>query len=529
MTRTRSHEQPDVRPGHEDPHVIERTTAMVRRAPVDLPPPFGDNNIEREPLWYEFGAGCDEPAVPPWTWVAEPPMTSHVPPSPPACIHGGRRSELPRGTAEVLDGVPFPHGRVSTSDPEGALVRALVASFGVQWSDPDNVYNPHRGYASPRCLYPVQVFVDDGERWHLLEPERHALTALTSGSHHGRQRRIALSGRYTRIPRGYKWFRGSLVNLELGITLRSLALGLELFGLSGRVVLPHEGSAALLDELGLTPSWEWSLPVVIEIGPERVAQFPDAPETGGAPEEQPDDAALRDLVRVNRTQAFDDPPARMPPAVPAQLSSAPGALSMAELMWRRNSGRMPRGLLGMSGRRTRMPADSVADAIRWLDAPPPGPSLRAVSELVTLTAVIQDVEGHEDGIYRVRSGGAVLLSADRTAAARLEAEYGYGLSPDAGCDIRNASAIWFMSVKPRELFARFGPNGWSAAQYYCGWALHGLCLSTTAHGMFARPVRAFNEIPTQRILHLDPDEMIALAAVAGKPRHATHALLDIRV
>ncbi|MDQ0600051.1 hypothetical protein QF037_004396 [Streptomyces canus] len=508
----------------------ETTTGTVRRGPVDLPPPFGDNNIEREPLWYEYGAGCDEPPVPPWTWVAEPPMTSHVAPPPPACVRGGRRTELPRGTAELLGTLPFPHGRAAPSDPDEALARALVAAFGVQWSDPENVYNPHRGYASPRCLYPVQVFVDDGERWHLLEPERHALTALTSGRHRGRHRRIALTGRYTRIPRGYKWFRGSLVNLELGITLRSLALALELFGLSGRLVLPHEGSAGLLDELGLTPSWEWSLPLVIELGPDGVARSAAEPEPSAVPEERPEGAALRDLVRVNRAQAFTDPAAPVTPAVPAHLPSTRGASGdWAELMWQRNSGRMPRGLLGMSGRRTRMPAGSVRDAIRWLGVPPPGPTLRAVSELVTVTAVVQDVEGHEDGIHRVRDSEAVLLSADRTAAARLEAEYGYGLSTDAGCDIRNAAAIWFLSVKPRELFARFGPGGWSAAQYYCGWALHGLCLSATAHGMFARPVRAFNEIPTQRILGLEPDEMVALAAVAGTPRHATHELLDIRI
>ncbi|MFE9451716.1 hypothetical protein [Streptomyces sp. NPDC006739] len=507
----------------------EGRAPAARRAPVDLPPPFGDSSIEREPLWFEFGAGHDEPPVPPSTWATEPPVTSHVAPPPPACVRDGRRTELPRGTAQLLDAVPFPHGRAAMSDPDEALARALVAGFGVQWSDPDNIYNPHRGYASPRCLYPVQVFVDDGERWHLLEPERHALTALTSGSHRGRQRRIVLTGRYTRVPRGYKWFRGSLVNLELGITLRSLALGLELFGLSGRLLLPHAGSGGVLDELGLTPDWEWSLPLVIEVAPEGATVSPETPEPVRVSEEIPQDAVLRDVVRVNRSQEFRDPPTPLPPAVPEGAPAAPRAQSWADLMWRRNSGRMPRGLLGMSGRRTHMSADSVRDTIRWLDVPPPGRSLRAMSELVTFTAVIQDVADHEDGVHRVRGGEAVLLRADRTAAARLEAEYGYGLSADAGCDIRNASAIWFLSVKPRDLFSRFGPGGWSAAQYYCGWALHGLCLAATAHGMFARPVRAFNEIPTQRILRLDPDEMIALAAVVGAPRHAAHSLLDLRV
>lgn len=505
-------------------------TAAGRWAPSHQPPPHGDSPVTRELLWYEFGAGCDDPSVPSWMWAAEPPIESHTAPPSPACVRDARHAPLPRGTAELLGALPFPHGRAAVSDPDEALARALVASFGTQWYEPENVFNPHRGYASPRCLYPVQVFVDDGERWHLLEPERHSLTALTSGSHHGRQRRIVLTGRYTRIPRAYKTFRGSLVNLELGITLRCLALALELFGLSGRLALPHRGSTALLDELGLTPAWEWSLPLVVELGPQHAAPCPDLPDPTGAELEEPaDDPALRHLVRMNRAHRFDEPAAPVPPAVPARPLPTPGAWSWAELMWRRNSGRMPRRLYGMSGRRTRMPVDSVRDAIRWLGVPPPGRSLSAVSELVTLTAVIQDVEGLEDGVYRVRDGEVVLLRADRTAAARLEAEYEYSLSPEAGCDIRNASVIWFMSLKPRALFRSLGPSGWSAAQHYCGWALHGLCLSTTAYGMFTRPVRAFKETPTRRVLQLDPDEMIALSAVAGAPRYPAHAQLDIRV
>jgi hypothetical protein len=529
MTRTRSREPAGTLPPTEEQPLIAWAPDAVRRAPVDLPAPYGDRSIERESLWYEFGAGDDAPPVPAWIGMPVPPMAAHVMPRPPGCVRGGSRTELPRATADLLGTLAFPHGRAVAAGPDEDLARALVAGFGVQWSDPDNVYNPHRGYASPRCLYPVQVFLDDGEGWHLLEPERHSLTALTAGSLRGRRRRIALTGRYTRIPRAYQWFRGSLVNLELGITLRSLAVGLELFGLSGRLVLPGEGSADLLDELGLSPSWEWSLPLVIEIGPEPGTPAARTRGSSGTPEDRPDDLSLADVVRVNRTQAFADPPAPVTPAVAPHVSGAPGALSWAEVMWRRNSGRMPRRLLGMAGRRAPVSQASVTDAIGWLGVPPPGPSLRAAAELVTLTAVLQDVEGYEDGIHRVRDGRPELLVADRHAAARLEAEYGYGLGPGTGCDVRRASAVWFLSVKPRELFARLGPDGWSAAQYYCGWAMHGLCLSTTAHGMFTRPVRAFNEMPTQRILRLGDDEMITLAAVSGMPRHAPHVLLDVRV
>lgn len=80
-----------------------------------------------------------------------------------------------------------------------------------------------------------------------------------------------------------------------------------------------------------------------------------------------------------------------------------------------------------------------------------------------------------------------------------------------------------------ELFARLGPAGWGAAQHACGWAVHGLCLSAAASGLFARPVRAFKEIPTQRVIGLDEDEAIVLSAVVGVPQDTGGALLDLRV
>lgn len=505
------------------------TAGTDRRAPVDLPGPDGDNSIAREPLWYAFGAGSDEPRAPSWTWVDEPPPDTHVAPPPPLAVRGGTRTPLPFGTVDLLERTSYPTGRVGgVSTVDEALGYALVTSFGVLRHEPDNPFNQHRCYASPRCLFPVQVIVDDGERWRMVEPHRHALVTLAGGSHRGHSHRLALTGRYTRIPRGYKWFRGSLVNLELGIALRSLCVGLELFGLSGRLLLPDDRSYDLLAELGLVPTWEWSLPLTVELDETPTAGPPTArlPEvaTDGAPE-----TALADLVRVNRAQSFAAPVAPVGSAIPTPAGPATGSPSWAELLWNRNSGRMPRGLHGMSGRRRQLPADVLRNTLHWLAVPPPGPTLRAVSEAATVTAVIQAVDGYPAGVYRVRDGEAVLHSADPVAAARLEAEYGYPLAPENGCDIRHASMIWFFSVRPRDIAARFGPGGWSAAQYVCGWATHGLCLAAAAAGLFARPVRAFKEIPTQRILGLASDEMIVIAVVTGVPRHVGGALLDLRL
>ncbi|MFF9349105.1 hypothetical protein [Streptomyces sp. NPDC014734] len=526
------------------------TMDTQRRAPVDLPSPFGNNNIEREPLWYAFATGDDEPPVPPWVWATEPPMTAHVHPPAPEVVCDGARTALPLGTTELLEAAPYPkgrparvaHGRVAGTDDR--LGHALTAAFGVQWFDPDNAYNPHRGYASPRCLYPVQAFLRSAGRWRLLAPELHSLIDLdvppSDRSGTSAEHRLALLGRYTRIPRGYKWFRGSLVNLELGFVLRSLALGLELFGLTGHVRLPGANAVHLLAELGLEPAGDWSLPLIVDVGEgadgpdpvpavRRAGAAPGARRKNAMPGVPSADASLVELVRVNRAQSFAEPPAELGPAAPPGARPSAKAASWAELIWQRNSGRMPRGLLGMSGRRRQVQADTLHDAIDWLGVPPPGATLRAVFDAIDVTVVVQAVDGYPDGIYRIRDGRAVLWTEDPRTAARIEQEYGYPLSPGAGCDIRHASTLWFLSVRPRELVDAFGPAGWSALQYVCGWAMHGLCLSSTASGMFARPVRAFNEIPLQALLGLGTDHMIALAAVVGTPRHPTGALLDIRL
>lgn len=497
---------------------------------MDLPGPLGDSSILRESMWFEFGVGDDEPPVPAWALRAEPSMDAHVPPPPlSAGLPDGKRRPLPLGTAALLERASYPDGRVAGAPALlDRIGTALVASFGVQWHDPANPYNVHRCYASPRCLYPVQVFLDDGERWNLLDLERHTLVEMP-GAAHGpcSRRRLALTGRYTRIPRGYKWFRGSLVNMELGIMLRSLSIGLELVGLSSLLRLPDARSHDLLTQLGLDPTSDFSLPLIVELGagePEPTTAAPQRPSS-----DHPPDEVLADIVRINRVQDFREPPAPLGTGIPADAASPSSPMSWAELLWQRNSGRTLRGMRGMSGKRHRLPGAAVRDMCRWLSVPPPGPTLAAVGAAVTLTVVLQAVDGHTDGIYRVRDGEITVYTEDPTAARRLEVEYGYPLTPNSACDIRHASAIWFLTVRPRELAALFGPGGWSAAQYVSGWAVHGLCLSACAAGLFARPVRAFNEIPTQRILGLEPDEMIALAAVVGTPRHTSGSLLDIRL
>ncbi|MFC9594654.1 hypothetical protein ACFTUC_33320 [Streptomyces sp. NPDC056944] len=502
--------------------------APPRRGPVDLPGPEGDNSIAREPLWYAYGAGDDAPEAPPWTWVPQPPPDTHVPPPPPR--GGGPRGALPPGTHERLAALPFPAvPPVSpyAAEPDGdRLGRALVTAFGPQRREPENPYNDHRPYASPRCLFPVHAFVDGGAGmpWRLLEPDRHALTGTPAAP----ARNILLTGRYTSVPAAYQWFRGSLVAIELGFVLRSLSLGLELFGVPARLRPPGPDSHRLLPALGLDDAWAWSLPFTVELdgaqAPPGEEPVPEAPAHLDRT-----DPALAALIRVNRAQTYGSAPAPLTTAVPEGLGPSAAVPDWAELLWRRHSGRMPRALHGMSGRRARVPAEALDSAARWLAVPPPGPELAAAFAAMRVTAVVQGVDGRIDGVHRLRDGAAHLLRADPTAPERLEERYGYGVSPVNGCGIKDAPLTVFLSVRTRELFERLGPAGWGAVQHAAGWAAHGLCLSAAASGLFARPVRAFKEIPTQRVLGLDPDEMVVLSVVVGVPQPTGGALLDLRL
>ncbi|MEV8512072.1 hypothetical protein [Dactylosporangium sp. NPDC051484] len=489
------------------------------RVPFAVPDEIAHDVIAREPLWYAYAAGDDHPAPPSWAAGPSPEAAGHADPYPAGLIRADDRIPLPFGTLDLLETAAFPHGRVSdpVADPLG---HALAAAFGPQWYDLDNPYNPHRGYASGRSHYPVQVFVDDGTRWRLLEPDRHALTGLAHASP-GRYRRLALTGRYARVLPSYRWFRGSLVHAELGIALRALSVALYRFGLPATLRMPGPDGPALIAGLGLRPTGEWSLPLVVDLAAGR----PDATTVA---DERPDDPVLAELFDVNRAQRYPDRPAPLGCGVPSG-AAVPGE-SWAELTWRRNSGRVPAGLLGFAARPCRVDGSVLEDAARWLRLAPPSATLAGVAARTTLTVAVQNVTGYADGVHRVGPDGSLeLVRADPDIAARLEGVYGYARSPSSGCDVRHAAMLWFLSVRPRDLHAAYGPAGWTAAQYVAGWAVHGLGLAATAGGLFARPVRAFDEEPTRDLLGLGPDEMIALAAIAGTPRHPSGAVLDIRL
>ncbi|MFD7862466.1 nitroreductase family protein [Streptomyces sp. NPDC059783] len=491
------------------------------------PVPEGVDTMARDRMWYLYAAGADRPPVPPVPPGTEPPPgvpVSALPVAPrlPDAARPGDLTALPPGTVDLLEDAPFPAGRITGVPDDRALAHALVAAFGVQRREPENPFNDHRGYASVRAKFPVQVLVNDRGRRRVFDPYRRALVGLAGASDTpSAAREVLLTGRFTRLPATYRWYRGSLVQLELGIALRAVCVALQLLGVPARVRLPGPGAGERLAEFGLTPGWEWTLPVVVELAGDAPGGADGPPAGDGAVP----DAVMADVVEMNRAQRFPDTPAPVDTAVPPGTPDS--GLSWAEVLWRRTSGRMPRGLFGNTARPGPVPAAALDTARAWLLTPPPGDVLRAAAGALRVTAVTQSVTGRADGVYEVTAGSYTPRATGPGVPARLEEIYGYPLAPGNGCDVRHASVLWFLSFRPRDLARELGAGGWTAAQYACGWAVHGLTLAAASAGLCARPVRAFREVPARRVLGLPDDETVVLAVISGSSRFSG-PLLDLR-
>jgi hypothetical protein len=500
-----------------------------------------------------------------------------------------RTWDLPWGTTDLLADAPYPERCAAVElSVEERWQHALVTAFGLQRREPSNLFNDHRSCASVRSRFPVHAFVHTEDEAWILDAYRHGLLPVGDASPHSPSPgplAVALAGRYTHLPSLYGRLRGPLVELELGISLRSLFVALELFGLPGDLQLPGPGTRPLMAQLALNPQ-QWSAPLGVTLGgfaAPWAAGGGDAPlardsETraaggGGflAPPVNPaaggDDPTLEEIVAVNRTAlavAGESPADRSrgsAAAIPDNNGRAQSLeLDWAELIWRRNSGRMPRQLAGVSGRRQRVSSAAVTEAVAWLDQPPPTALLRETSQHIKVSACVADAEGFQTGWYRLHRREVAagrqdvaagrqdvaagrqdvaagrhepaptvleLVHPDRSLPARLEACYGHGLGPEVGCAVRHASLIWLMSANVPALIDAIGPGGWTLAQYVCGWMAHGLCLAAAAHGMYARPNRAFDEILLHPVVGMRPGEIVLLSVVSGAGRFL-EPMLDLR-
>ncbi|MFC9328296.1 hypothetical protein [Kitasatospora sp. NPDC057015] len=466
---------------------------------------------------------------------------------PPRSARADRGRPLPPGAHDLLAATLYPAGRVAAAEAGGdrRVGAVLAAAFGPLRREPSNPANDHRVTASVRSKFPVHVFTVPAEGpAGYLDPYRHAVVDLDPADAPApRPARddlnIVLAGRHTDLPTPYGVLRCALADLEVGINLRSLLATAELFGLraSVRVSGPEVALAARL--VAATGPGSWSAPVVVTL--HEVGGLPPAgplePVGGGALDDELDALLARETGHPSLAEtAAVVAPRLTGPAGPTGAGHAlpelprPGSekadQDWARVWWNRSAGRVPRPLSGFSARPVTRGEDCLRDLLAWAAAPAPD-ALSEVAARVRLTVVPQRLAGLPTGRYGFADGGLQLAEADPELPRRLEALFGYPLTPANDCGVRHATALWVFSADLRALVEDLGPAAWGLLQVWCGWVSHGLTLGAAAHGLFARPARSFDEHRLADLLRLPEAESPVFLTACGATRYA-EPMLDLR-
>ena len=505
-----------------------------------LPGPGRQGAVDRETLWYDHALGDDAPVPPPWAGRPagdEEPVPDDLVD---LVARPGTARPWPSGLWGSAVATAFPAPAPAGPDAAGSVGRASLRlaahAVAAVRRDPDDPYNDHRAYASPRCVFPVRAaVVTDGE-WHVLDPDRRRV--VPSGVDAGPaadEGTIALSGRWDAVPAGYGWFRGGLVALETGILLRHLAVLGRLHGLPLSVSAPGPGAGTTSARRMWRDPARWSPPWVLT---------PDtaAPATGGSavsPDLPPDpwagasapaagpvlhgDDAGEDLARIYGSHVLPGPRGALGTGLPDHPGTG-DAGSWAEVLWRRSAGRMPRGLFGFRVADRPVDLDDARHLARWALLPPPGP-LAAADAGRRVHALVRDVPGLEPGVHEVGDGTFHRRTTVPDALDRFARAYLYGSDEMSRNDIARAPLVLVTTSRPRAAVRRVGPGGWTATHVAAGWLAHGVSLAAAARRLVARPVRALDERDVAAALDLDDDEMVGLAVVVS--HHAPHGGLQI--
>lgn len=499
------------------------TITVERSGPGWLPGPGPQGAVDRETLWYDYAVGVDDPAPAPWVLHGSVGDPAQPEPISAADLLADAGDILPWPRSAWLNAslVNFPLRGPSSIG--GDMIGLACHALSVVRRDPQDPYNDHRAYASPRCAFPVMGAVVNRSEWHALDPERRQVvrSGVASDPQHAGGA-ISLSGRYDRIPSAYGWFRGSLVGIESGIVLRHLAALSRLHHLPLDVALPQVGWTDSAPAHLWRDNAGWSPPIVLT--PRDTARQPARTRRPRRGRTDHCADAEADLLRVYRSHDFTHSVGALGDGIPAEAEDD-AADSWAEVLWRRSAGRMPRGLYGFRVANAGMEASDAVAITGWGTVQPPVPVAAAAMPL-RLYAVVRDVGGLSPGIYDVVDGHfSRRATAPGDALDRFAASYLYGSDQFSRNDMERAPLVLVVTSRPRDAVVGAGPSAWTALQLATGWVAHGLCLGAAARRLMARPVRALDEYDVAVALDLDDDEMVGLAVVVSQ--HSPHGGLQI--
>lgn len=486
------------------------------------PGPLAGNDqgtITREPLWYTWATG----QTPHWPWRHQPDLDTDHAPIPETPLTQQLRS--PGETVSIAsldlprrDDVVFARQGEWKDPTEEGLVALAYDMMREVRADPEDPFNNHRGYASARCIFPVVAAVTFRGTWWVLDPRARTLIdtqVQTDGLG------IALTGTPTAMPKIYRWFRASLVTLEVGIVSRHLAVLAAHHGIRLRVSgTPVEGAPT-----GVESAWKypqrWSRPLI-------------ATSTDG--ESQINAAAIRPgktAIQLDQSHAADDDPSltaayaliNQTEWYPGEHELGTGVATMLEdpditldnVLFRRSAGRMPARRYGFRFADRAISAFAADDIISWMSLPAPS-TLRAPIRIRFFRNAIED---REEDLFRIElhdDGTTSVMHLPAQHPAGLASAYGYPSGPTSSQDVQRTAMFCLITGQPRQTLHRHGPTAWNRLLATAGWAVHGGALAAAKHNLVARPVRAFDEQRLQEAAGLDNDEMPLLALLVGTPQ-----------
>lgn len=416
------------------------------------------------------------------------------------------------------------------------IASVLHYGAGLLRYEPNHGFRVHRGFPSPRGVYPTEIYLatsgvdglghglyhyqatqhrvvklDESNAWAMLQ--RTLACELESDS-------IALivGSKFERLSVRYGDFAYALCTFEAGHALGSF--GRVASELGYRISLHYGFDDALVREAINGVSEEIVSPLAIAIlhnegGLMRECRHVD---TGGA--ETQDAPAIpngRRITEVERAAARIGACRSNTVLVPSMPASRPRESLSREFrstLRTRNSGSG-----GPLGELIPNPVPLSAEILQRALSASWQPTAHDLTELPMLQryAVVIRFEDIEPGVYLVSENHTLNLKSKGDVRERLRAAYTY--PPDQANLHALAGAIFYVIDYPSAI-ERWGARGLRIANLVCGLAAQQICLAAASAGVVGRAVRAFDDNNLEAVLGVeDLQESAAYGVLLGSNRH----------
>ncbi|MFE9635730.1 hypothetical protein [Streptomyces sp. NPDC006463] len=372
----------------------------------------------------------------------------------------------------------------AAAPPAGVPLHELAATVCAPVRfEADNPYSEHRAYPSARSKFSVRLVAQESGVARFLLPEAGgSLEVPASAGRAGDF--IETFSLLSALPSFYGPLRPVLAGLETGHVLASAALLGRALGRPLTVAGPAE----------VVPAWAATLP----------------------------EPALPGYLMADDQDAPSTAPRTSVPSVPAPTWN--------DVVWNRNSGRVPRGVSGFTGAHRPAPAALWRDALDTLVACSRGlgPLLTARSAL-GLYCWVRGVEGVADGCHRVHFDGSA-LRVGGLEPARGALLIDSGAAPGLAFELDACNLVWMFTVDLEQACGTSrAPAPRLAADLLAatGWTAQHLSYAMAAHGLFARPLRSYDGEGAAEALGLDAAQVPVYQLACG-PNRFTEPALDVR-